>query len=74
MHQAIYTTMNQAIAITAFAATAATITAILHARQMHLEKFIAKAKIYEPRPRTHTRSRSPSPPRDDIPQMVVIHP
>jgi hypothetical protein len=74
MHQAIYFTMNQAIAITAFAATAAAITAVLHARQTHLEKFIAKAKIYEPRSRTQTRPRLPSPPREDIPQMVIIHP
>lgn len=58
----------------AFTAIAIATTAFLNARREYLDRFIAKAKIYEPRPRTRTRSATPPANREDIPDTVVVHP
>lgn len=63
--------MNNATFV--FTAIAVATTAFLNARREYLDRFIAKAKIYEPR--TRTRSTTPPPAnREDIPDTVIIHP
>jgi hypothetical protein len=64
--------MNNATFV--FTTIAVATTALLHARREYLDRFIAKAKIYEPRPRTRTRSATPPHSREDIPDTVVVHP